>query len=295
MGAYAMPRLVDRTCRSGLALFVAFVGIVAGSATLAEGVRPIPPSRLTAVYDLRFRGFSLGDMKFRSKLQKGRYDMDVKVSVQLLGGLIYTWDGVATSSGSYRGATPTPKNFSFSYRSPRKKVRQEMSFAGTRVKSVSRTPAKPPSPRNVPLTEDHKRGVFDPMTALIVMSHAKRAGARQACERKVPVFDGRHRFDIVLSYKRTKRLRRNGGRGYSGTAVICRVSFEPIAGHRPNERTTHYMTRNKGIELWLIPAPSFKMYVPYYLKLPTPYGLATATSSNIQIETPGGARLALVR
>ena len=295
MGAYAMPRLVDRMCRSSLALIVAAVGVTSGSVTLAEAVQPIQPSRLTAVYDLRFRGFSLGDMKFRSKLQKGRYDMDVKVSVRLFGGLLYTWDGQATSSGSYRGADPTPRNFTFSYRSSKKKVRQDMAFAGTKVKSVSRTPPKPPSPRNVPLTEDHKRGVFDPMTALILMSHAKSSGARQACERKVPLFDGRHRFDIVLSYKRTKRLRRNGGRGYSGPAVICGVRFVPIAGHRPNERTTHYMTRNKGIELWLIPAPSFKMYVPYYLKLPTPYGLATAISSKIQIEAPGGARLALVR
>ena len=295
MGAYAMSRLVDRICRSGLALIVAAVGLATGSVTLAEAVRPIKPARLTATYDLRFRGFSLGDMKFRSELKNGRYDMDVKVGVQLFGGLLYTWDGQASGSGSYRGTKPTPRSFSFSYRTSKKKVRQDMVFAGTKVKSVSRTPSKPPSPRNVPLTEDHKRGVFDPMSALILMSHAKRAGARQACERKVPLFDGRHRFDIVLSYKKTKRLRRNNGRGYSGTAVICRVQFVPIAGHRPNERTTHFMTRNKGIELWLIPAPSFNMYVPYYLKLPTPYGLASAISSKIQIETPGGARLALVR
>lgn len=295
MGAYGMPRPVDRTYRSGLAVVVALIGISAVPAPLAEAVQPIQPARLTAVYDLRFRGFSLGDMRFRSNVQKGRFDMDVKVSVRLLGGLLYTWNGQASGSGSYRGATPTPGTFRFAYQASKKSVRQDMTFTGGNVKSVKRTPHKPPSPRNVPLTDEHKRGVFDPMTGLILMSHAKGSGARQACERKVPLFDGRHRFDIVLSYKRTKRLRRNGGRGYSGTAVVCRVTFVPIAGHRPSERTTHYMTRNKGIELWLIPAPSFKMYVPYYLKLPTPYGVATATSSKIQIEAPGGARMALVR
>jgi len=58
-------------------------------------------------------------------------------------------------------------------------------------------------PERVPVTEASKSGVLDPMTATLVrMPAAGEVLSPEACQRRLPVFDGRLRYDLNLAFKR---------------------------------------------------------------------------------------------
>src|SRR5690606_10141341 len=64
-----------------------------------------------------------------------------------------------------------------------------------------------PKPRErsdrVPLTDEHRRDVVDPMSAAImpVAGDGDLTGP-DACNRTIPVFDGEYRYDLVFSFAR---------------------------------------------------------------------------------------------
>lgn len=56
------------------------------------------------------------------------------------------------------------------------------------VKTVTVLPTKPPHPEAVPVTDEHKRNVFDPMSSILAMTHA---GAGIRARSTIPIFIAR--------------------------------------------------------------------------------------------------------
>ncbi|MEJ2117181.1 MAG: DUF3108 domain-containing protein, partial [Alphaproteobacteria bacterium] len=113
------------------------------------------------------------------------------------------------------------------------------------------------------------------------------------CNQRLPIFDGKARYDLRLSYKRTKRIRTRTG--YKGPAYICKVKFVPIAGHRPSNKESRYAARTEGMEIWLIPVKRAELYIPYYVRIPTPMGAASLTASHYEVEVEGRRRSAFTQ
>ena len=76
-------------------------------------------------------------------------------------------------------------------------------------------------------------------------------------------------------------------------ALVCRVQYFPVAGHKLNEETQHMATTN-GIEIALRPVPSANLFVPHQITVPTMAGSATLTSHWVQITTQRNGQIALV-
>ena len=55
--------------------------------------------------------------------------------------------------------------------------------------------------------------------------------APEACQRTLPVFDGRLRYDLALAYKRMDKVKAE--KGYAGPVLVCSVDFSPIARLHP--------------------------------------------------------------
>lgn len=141
---------------------------------------------------------------------------------------------------------------------------------------VTTTKVEPPidqDPERVPLTKAHQLGIFDPMTG----SLARIPGngnllTPKACERKVPVFDGRLRYDLRLAYKRMDEVRAE--RGYAGPVVVCSIHFLPVAGFIPSRTAIRYIKDQRDMEVWLAPIAGTRVLVPFRAQGPTPIGLA---------------------
>lgn len=148
-----------------------------------------------------------------------------------------------------------------------------MVLASGNVKDVTAHPPLEPNPDRVPVTDAHRRGILDPMTAsLVSVAGSGDPLTAEACRRTLAIFDGRQRLDLELSFKRTDTVKAE--KGYQGAVVVCSVHFNPIAGHRPSRASVKYLIEQRDIEMWLAPIAGTRVLVPFRLSVPTPIGLA---------------------
>ena len=147
-----------------------------------------------------------------------------------------------------------------------------MAISGGTVKEFVAEPPSWPAPNRVPITEAHRRGVADPMTASLF--HVPGTGSLfspEACPRKLSIFDGRMRYDLHLTFKRIDSVKAE--KGYQGNAVVCSVIFSPIAGHLPDRAPIRYLANLREIEASLAPIAGTRVLAPYRVTVPTPLGL----------------------
>jgi prepilin-type processing-associated H-X9-DG protein len=144
-------------------------------------------------------------------------------------------------------------------------------FSGDKAQEYVVTAAPKSNSDQVPLTEAHRTGVLDPMTALLIpVPESGKTIVSQACDRNIAMFDGHARYNLRLSFKRFEEVKTTGG--YQGAAVVCGVSFIPIAGHDPKRYLVTYLAAHHDIEVWLVPLPGGRFLVPFRAAMPPPVG-----------------------
>ena len=240
--------------------------------------------RIISVYRIDLGDFNLGDFRFITLLKGTEYQIRGEGHFSLLGGLIYNWRGVTTSSGKLTNLGPEPVAYALSYVDGGESAQLRMSFDGGAVTQVSMLPKRQVKTHAIPVTKEQLAGVLDPLTALFLRARSDDSdGDSKVCDQTIPVFDGDWRFDLVLSTKRRVKLQKQTPTGYSGYAVICGVKFIPIAGYRPDDPDIKLMSQSNAIEVWLVSLPGTGMYAPYRIVLPTDAGSVSATSTSFQV------------
>ena len=246
---------------------------------------PSSASRITAVYRVGLGSFNLGDFRLTTTFRGDDYEMRGEGRFSILEGLIYEWRGVTASSGRVTRTGPEPDMYAFNYSdSGKQSERLRMTFNGRAVTGVSIIPRKRPAPRTIPVTKEQLEGVVDPMSGAFLSAQSENPnGDLNVCNQTLAVFDGRQRFDLVITPKRAVTVKRTTPAGYGGPAVICAVKFIPIAGYQPDNPGIRLMSQSNEIEVWLIPVRGTHMYVPYRIVLPTPVGYGSAVVTSIQV------------
>ncbi|MGY3236492.1 hypothetical protein ACVWZ4_002805 [Bradyrhizobium sp. USDA 4472] len=141
------------------------------------------------------------------------------------------------------------------------------------VKEFGIIPEPPVDPDRIVVTEAHRRGVFDPMTASLVRVPGNGDPVSpEACHGSAPVFDGRMRYELKLDFKRMETVKAE--KGYHGPVVVCALYFVPIAGYIPDRPVIKYLAAQRNIEIALAPVAGTRVLVPFWLKVPTPLGPA---------------------
>ncbi len=96
-----------------------------------------------------------------------------------------------------------------------------------------------------PATAEQKLEALDPVSALLAITVE---GGASPCERTVPVFDSRLRYDLVLSSEGVEPVKTSA---YEGEAHKCLVRYIPIAGYDPSDLEDEgYQT---PVHMWLAP------------------------------------------
>ncbi len=134
------------------------------------------------------------------------------------------------------------------------------------------------------------RGVLDPLSAILVVANYSNPNP---CDRRLPIFDGRERFDLLLTYKGQTKVSEQQPSGQPAIAHVCRVKYRPIAGHKPDAENS-YLATTDAIEVSLRPVPSANILVPYQITIPTIIGYVTIVSKRVEIESPGLPQIALL-
>jgi hypothetical protein len=288
-----MPKYGSSVAVGRLSRAAAFAGalLLGGAGAIAEEkAKPSDagfPAKVTAVYDISWNGLALGQFSFSSSIKGGKYSL---VGDASLSAVVFSWRGITKSSGTVAGGIPKPSTYAFTYDGT-KSGRLDMAFDGDEITKVKANPPIGSSPGRVPVTRSHLQNVYDPLSAVMAVSSANggKVDGSNPCKRRIPVFDGKQRFDLVFSYLRKERLEGAA----AATAIVCRVKYVPIAGHKMNDETK-FMASTNDIEIWMIAVPRANVYVPYVVNLPTLWGQAQMVSTSIQMDVPGRGRIALV-
>jgi hypothetical protein len=243
-------------------------------------------SAVNAVYRISWLGVPIGDFKIKSSITNRQYSMQANADISVFFGTV-TWQGATSSRGLMTANGPVPQNYTFRYATNDRREAIELRFQQKTVQDIIINPPQHPSARSVPITAVHLQNVLDPLSALVLLSQARltRHGG-DACNKRLPIFDGKTRYDLVLSPKGTRTIGATGK--LHGTAFVCSVRYVPIAGHRLGKSENDYAAGNTGIEVWLVPLPEAGLLVPYYVHLPTPAGTASMVTAKFDVETPAG-------
>ena len=245
--------------------------------------------KVTAEYSINFNGLGIGSFKIWSDMSNNEYTIKARAKISLLAGILFEWRGDTASSGKVMAKRPSPYSYSFGYRSGDKGETVDVKFSNNIVEEIAVTPPQRQSASRIPITRKHMLNVVDPLSAVVMLTNigSNKRGS-EVCSRRLPIFDGKQRYDLKLSYKGAKAV--TTSHGYSGQAYICKVKFVPIAGHKRGDDENEFAAKNEGIELWMIPLAKADLYVPYYVYIPTPVGTASLTATGFSIEGAGDRR-----
>jgi hypothetical protein len=243
--------------------------VLAGLAALGLGA-PARATTLTADYGIWLAGIPFGSAQMTTAVEGEAYKLQLEARLTGLAGVLTSGRGGATANGALGGARPNAAAFAVLTRSSNAQVAISVALAQGNVTKVDIEPPAEPKPDRVPLADAHKRGVIDPLSAL-VMPVVRRSEPLDAanCDRTVPVFDGWTRFDIALSFAETRNV---DGAGYRGPVLVCNVRYTPIAGHRAERPATRFMAENRDISVWLAPVAGTRVLVPWRISVKTTLG-----------------------
>jgi hypothetical protein len=278
-----LSSLIFRVCVLALASASLLAAPLARIA--AAGPAEISPVEVDATYDVAINGFGIGTFHFNSNVTHGQYTLDTDVELSALLG-VFHWKGNLRSSGTLSAAKPTPAGYLFEFESSSRHGQIKMGFNEAGVQNVSILPGAVTMPDTVPLKEQHVKGVLDPLTAILALTHVPGVSP---CAQKLPIFDGLQRFDLVLSYRRHVPV----AEGQQEMAIVCRVKYVPIGGYRANDETRD-LANNVGIEITFRPVPRAKLMLPQAIVVPTAAGTVELTLTKVNISTPDRGQIALV-
>ena len=141
--------------------------------------------------------------------------------------------GSGASRGHVRADGLSPNTYASSITSDNKTEEMRVTLTNGNVKDATITPPTPFNPERLPLTEANKRGVIDPMSGVLMLPPGNgNPLSPEACRHTIPMFDGRMRFELHMTFRRMDTVR--AVKGYQGPAVVCLVEFVPLAGYLPN-------------------------------------------------------------
>jgi hypothetical protein len=270
-----------------LLTFASLVAFVAGGALPARATDW--PANVRAVYDINFNGFNVGAFEFKSQSEDESYSLTGSAQLSLLLGA-FTWIGETRAFGLIANHTPKPAAFAFDFKANSKVGSTKMDFADGVVADIKHVPIPVPKPGTVPVRQQHLKNVLDPLSAIMVVA---RASNPNPCDRRLPIFDGKERFDLVLSYKGQTKVTEQQPSGQPAIAHVCKVKYQPIAGHKVDTENS-FMATTDDIEVSLRPVPSANVLIPYQITIPTLVGYATLVAKRVQIDTPGQPQIALL-
>jgi hypothetical protein len=247
-----------------LAVVVAALAADAGHCAAAQG-------RLEAQYTASIAGIPIGHGSWTVEVSNNQYTAAASGTTTGLIKFFTGAHGTSAAHGVLAAGQMEPTSYGETITWDGKVDDVRMALSAGRVTDFAAEPPLPPAPDRIPVTDADRRGVFDPMTSMLNdVAGSGDPVTPQACVRKVPVFDGRVRYDLRSEYKRMEMVKAD--RGYTGPAAVCAVYFTPIAGYVPSRPAVKYLITLHDAEVWLAPIAGTRILVPFRFSMPTPIG-----------------------
>jgi hypothetical protein len=225
-------------------------------------------SSLRISYAARLAGIRIGTGILSANLDGNRYTASINARTSAVGRLVSQGQGEALARGVFgsRVALPVSYDLSASEEGLTNVVRMRLQNGD--IRELSAEPQLSEHPNRVAVTASHRRGVVDPISALLMpVPNAASAAGPAACDRVIPLFDGRQRYDLALSFVRMETTSFGNGQ-----AAVCRMRYRPLAGHRTNRRVNEDLAANTNMYVWLSQVGDAALVAPMRMEIGLDFG-----------------------
>jgi hypothetical protein len=201
----------------------------------------------------------------------GRYAISVDYATTGLAGLVVDQKTYAVAHGQLVPGSAIPA--SFRNHTSRNGVERDSQVSYAADGTVQGSSNPPPTNVVVP---GAARGTVDNLSAYLRLE--RQLATKGSCAMTVPVFDGRHRYDLVFTDGGRQTLSPQGGQNFEGVAIACNM--------RRYDRTVDDSEKGEGAQegtIWyarLIPGSD--LMFPVRMKLTTQIGTVDAYLAELQ-------------
>ena len=207
-------------------LLLLLCGTAAASTTVGERQAPSGSRGVDLVYAVHIGGIHAVDLKIRLTLDADRYRVELSSHVDGLVRFLLPWSLRVDSKGRVAGERLVPES-----------VHTESSWRGKRRwRTLEYRDGRPvvvsvePKRKTPPIPPEKLTGSVDMATAILTVARA--VSSEKSCAVRVPVFDGRRRFDALIEAHGEDELPRSSRSAYSGKAEVCDLAIEMLHGRR---------------------------------------------------------------
>ncbi len=226
----------------GTAIRAALVALLMAGAAAAS---PAAGSRdIHLIYAVHIGGVHAVDLDIRLALGKDSYKVELSSAVQGLVRYVLPWSLRVESKGRVAGERliPTTAHTESSWREKRRWRTLEYRDGRPVVVSVK------PERKTRPVPPELLTGSVDAATAILTVARA--VPREKSCSIRVPVYDGRSRFDAVIEALGEDDLPRSSRSAYSGKAEACDLSIEILRGRRKKTDYGGLASGEKTMTFW---------------------------------------------
>ena len=268
------------------------VAALLGAALALAG--PVRAEPVSASYVVYFGGMHVLNAEAKWERGAGGYRLTAEAEAQGFLGWLNPWKGTTESHGQLAAGKVVPShhlNWGTSDDSESEGPRLvELSYddAGDIVDTLVQ-PEQDWEGRH-PLPADAGKGTLDPLSVIAGISELLQAGGR--CEGSFAVFDGRKRYDLIVSDAGERMLEPTSYSIYAGPARGCKLDYRMLGGHKI-ERNRYVETARERV-VWVARPAEGAPLIPVRLEIETAYGTVmghlTGFARGLQAEArlPGG-------
>lgn len=250
-----------------LALALALAAAVGGgSPAAAKAIEPEAAAEgILADYTIYIGGLIVAEGSMKASLNGENYRLQNQLGSAGLPKKFWDAKWTMTSEGRVEGEKLHPSSFAFTSTENDETKKRLITYSDGGIPALSFDPPLPPEERESTLPFERK-GTVDPVSTFLVPV----VNEGSPCDRKLPVFDGKRRYDLDLTFDRIDTITTRDN-GYSGKAIRCKVRVTPRAGME-KAKLTNTLQQRDDTWIWLAPVGSGKFYFPVRVQMRTPIG-----------------------
>ena len=253
-----------------------------GAPALTTGSTLAETIQLTAKHHVNFLGVNVGKVYYGVNIQDGQYSISGAAKANPNLALISKAKAYFASNGQIQGYRVVPDSASLGYKTRRKSGKLDVGFSKGSVEKISAKPEIKYKPDAIPVKPVHLKNVMDPISTLVFpVSDTDIGDGRKVCNRVLPVFDGRRRMNIVLSYKSSGTARVEG---FSGPTHTCAVRYQPVSGTRPAKKNVKFMKANRDMEVTMARVGTSNIYSLFSFRVRTDKGPASGSAYHFSVK-----------
>ena len=263
---------------------LAFALLAAGLAPAQAG--PADSRHLALEYELYIGGFHTFSIAYDARLGPASYDVTVSLDGRGIMDWWFAWTMKAFSQGRLAGDGVVPVRAGADSTWKGKHRRTRLFYPPDGPPAVELDPL-PDADDGDPVRPALRSGARDLAGALFAL--LSRIGAEDRCDGREAVFDGRRRYDLVLTHHGEERLEGGPHSPYAGPALRCTIAIERIAGYPRKPRRSSWRSADRAT-VWLAPAFAGLPPVPVRLELDTKMGSLRAHLVQATLAADGAVR-----